>query len=209
MEGRDTQNNTIETTPEAARVKKPASAPQDATTHGPQTEAQDFTTIPSQNVTAEQGGVDEKKSQESLSQDVAADSVTFDSGPGFVDVNGDVGGPGHNETEVDIVTVPCPGADPVQTWTYDHTHDRRVCSINANVGSRTSLRMPSPWVTRDLRRRISIARVFLYKHRALEEGMTLKSLSEDLLDQIEQTRRGTVSVPPPSRPLAHTDHVHA
>ena len=110
-----------------------------------------------------------------------------DSGPGFVNVDGEVGGSGHNETQVDIIAVPCPGADPVQTWTWDDD----TCgdaSISFEIGSRISFRRPSQWVTRDLRKSASIARVFLYRHRALEDGMTLQSLAKDLLDQVRQMR---------------------
>ncbi|TKW49079.1 hypothetical protein CTA1_2021 [Colletotrichum tanaceti] len=39
--------------------------------------------------------------------------------PGFADIDGEVDGLGYNETSVDIVCVPCPGADPVETWARD------------------------------------------------------------------------------------------
>lgn len=115
-------------------------------------------------------------------------------GPGFVDIDGEVGGSGHNETEVDIIAVGCPGADPVQTWTYDSESD---CgrSVRSAVGSRGSAWRPGPWITRDLRSVVSIARVFLYKHRDLKEGVNLRTLSEDLLAQVHQQRGGTVSPP--------------
>ncbi|KAL2127861.1 hypothetical protein VTI74DRAFT_10082 [Chaetomium olivicolor] len=132
--------------------------------------------------------------QDTVGRGSAAVSLAAGWGPGFVDVSGDVGGPGHNETLVDIIAVPCPGADPIQTWTYGH----ELCSdasIPSEVGSRSSLRRPTPWVTRDLRNAASIARVFLYRHRALEDGMTLESLSDDLLEQVLQNRRGTQSRP--------------
>jgi hypothetical protein len=130
-------------------------------------------------------------------------ALSAELGPGFVDISGDVGGPGHNETFVDIIAVPCPGADPVWTWTYSHEfyhdHDASIPSDigSRDVGSRSSFRRasrPSPWITRDLRMSASIARVFLYRHRALKEGMTLESMSEDLLDQVEQVRKEAVGV---------------
>ncbi|KAJ4293907.1 hypothetical protein N0V88_005421 [Collariella sp. IMI 366227] len=132
--------------------------------------------------------------QETVGRGSAAVSLAPGWGPGFVDVSGDVGGSGHNETEVDVIAVPCPGADPLLTWTYGHELCGNV-SIASEGGSRTSLRRPSPWVTRDLRIASSIARVFLYRHRALEEGMTLDSLSSDLLEQVAQSRRGAKSRP--------------
>lgn len=127
-------------------------------------------------------------------QESAASSLAGGVGPGFVDVDGDVGGSGHNETEVDIFAVPCPGADPVQTWTYNY-ESYSDYSVSCDGGSRSSFHRPKPWVTMALRKSASIARVFLYRHRALEDGMTLQSLSEDLLDQVDQIRNGAVGAP--------------
>lgn len=119
--------------------------------------------------------------------------ATADLGPGFVDINGDVGGIGHNETEVDVIAVPCPGADPVNTWTYSQDLWTET-DVPGEAGSRTSLRIRGPWVTKNLRRAANIARVFLYRHRELEDGMTLESLAKDLLNQVEQMRKGVVRV---------------
>ncbi|KAK4190766.1 hypothetical protein QBC35DRAFT_488885 [Podospora australis] len=133
-------------------------------------------------------------------------------GPGFAEESGDVGGHGYDETEVDIIAVPCPGADPVQTWIYDHdsSSDSNYpvevgshLSRNSTQTSRShssSIRRASPWVTLKLRERASIARVFLYRHRTLHEGMTLKSLSNDLLEQVQKIRNGA------SRPLFFIAH---
>jgi hypothetical protein len=136
--------------------------------------------------------------QGSLGQELATASVNDDLGPGFANVDGDVGGSGHNETVVDVIAVPCPGADPVQTWTYDHELFSDIsipCETGSRHSLRSSLRRPRPWVTRKLRNSASIARVFLYRHRVLEAGMTLHSLSEDLLDQVDQIRNGDVGEP--------------
>ncbi|EAQ84956.1 hypothetical protein CHGG_08970 [Chaetomium globosum CBS 148.51] len=62
----------------------------------------------------------EGQAWESLGGEPAPDVLPADLGPGFVDVNGDVGGSGHNETVVDVIAVPCPGADPINTWTFGH-----------------------------------------------------------------------------------------
>lgn len=145
----------------------------------------------------------------SLGPETAAASFADHSGPGFVNVDGDVGGPGHNETVVDVIAVPCPGADPIQTWTYDSDfyggESSVACDFGSHTSVRTSLRNPSPWVTGKLRNSASIARVLLYKHRSLEDGMTLQSLSEDLLDQVERIRIGAVGVVPRSSSSCHPD----
>ncbi|GAB1315941.1 DUF676 domain-containing protein [Madurella fahalii] len=143
----------------------------------------------------------EKEAQTTPGRAPTAVSTMADDGPGFVDVNGDVGGPGHNETEADIIAVACPGADPVHTWIYDSDSDYDHVP-QPDIGSRSSAWRPSPWVTRDLRNAVNIARVFLYRHRALKEGVNLKTLSEDLLAQVHQQRKGAQQ----SRPLFFIAH---
>ena len=155
-------------------------------------QVKDFSSAPPSQDDAVQGG-QESQARGSLGDEPASVVLAVDSGPGFVDVNGDVGGPGHNETVVDVIAVPCPGADPVQTWMFGH-EAYTDASVPSETGSRSSLRRPGPWVTRELRMAANIARVFLYRHRALEDGMTLESLSEDLLDQVERIRNGAVGV---------------
>lgn len=133
-------------------------------------------------------------------------------GAGFAEYRGDVGGHGYDETEVDIIAVPCPGADPIQTWIYDSDSSSAESNYHVEVGShitrsnqstrssQSSLRRSSPWVTLRLRERVNIARVFLYRHRHLEEGMNLKSLANDLLEQVQDIRKGS------SRPLFFIAH---
>ncbi|KAK4229468.1 hypothetical protein QBC38DRAFT_453291 [Podospora fimiseda] len=164
--------------------------------------------------------------------------ATEELGPGFADESGDVGGHGYNDTTVDIIAVPCPGADPVQTWIYDHDSStdslfparsasfmsRSIRNSRSDPGSRhgsrhgsqpgsqhgsqhdshhgshnslsSSTRRASPWVTYKLRERVNgTARVFLYRHRCLAEGMTLKTLSNDLLEQVLEIRKGKTSRP--------------
>jgi hypothetical protein len=154
-----------------------------------QIQVKDFSPAPPQDddVAEKQKGL----AWESLGADPTPAPLPADSGPGFVDVNGDVGGSGHNETVVDIIAVPCPGADPINTWTFGHETSGDA-STSGEMGSRSSSRRPGPWVTKNLRMAASIARVSLYRHRALEDGMTLKSLAEDLLDQVERIRDGAV-----------------
>lgn len=113
-------------------------------------------------------------------------------GPGFVEISGDVGGPGTNETRVDVIVVPCPGADPLQTWTYDPALESDTSSIPGDHGSKASFRIPTPWVTKDLRSHVNTARVCVYTHGKLKEGMTLESLAEDLLRQVTSLRAESV-----------------
>ncbi len=196
MEQDNNQNNPTDKA-EAASLQPRAEhqlQPVAATTTATQTHAADSSTVPGPSSRDQDPGHDAAVADDrgNLAPQPTTLSLPVDFGPGFAEVNGDVGGTGHNETSVDIIAVPCPGADPIQTWTYDAELDSEA-SIPSEAASRFSLRRPEPWVTRKLRGVSSIARVFLYRHRALADGMTLQSLSEDLLEQVDRMREGGVS----------------
>ncbi|OLN89347.1 hypothetical protein CCHL11_08996 [Colletotrichum chlorophyti] len=129
--------------------------------------------------------------------------------PGFAHVDGDVKGPGYNDTFVDIVCVPCPGADPVETWARDPLPDGffgrpEVVSgavrelVGASILSPTANRyLPQVahlWVRQGIRKEVSLARVLLYRHRELVEGVTLHELADDLIEQVWSMRHGEVRV---------------
>lgn len=187
---------------------------QDVVAAAPGVQAQDFSeSQPSQDhalqeLVSQDSSGKGKEAQTTVGLGPTTDTAVADDEPGFVDVNGDVGGPGHNETEVDIIAVACPGADPVSTWIYDHDSDYDH-GISSDIGSRASAWRSGPWVTRDLRSTVSIARVFLYRHRALREGVNLKILSEDLLAQLHQQRRGAVRLFPLSAYRVPTDRLNS
>ena len=142
----------------------------------------------------------------------ASSSITQpDTGPGFAHIDGDIGGAGYNDTEVDVITVPCPGADPVQTWTSDPLPDDyfrfpsrsescrlpAVAQLAGDAILSPAIDHPLPraghiWVRRGIRRNASTARVLLYRHCALVEGLNLERLARDLLDRVQQQRQGTV-----------------
>lgn len=132
-----------------------------------------------------------------------------DLGPGFAQIDGDISGPGYNDTKVDVIAVPCPGADPVQTWTSEYPSEDFLDSASGSDIRPTVAKLagdailspaidrPLPraghiWVRRSIRKSASTARVMLYKHKALSEGLNLDRLARDLLDQVLQQRRGTV-----------------
>ena len=135
-----------------------------------------------------------------------------DLGPGFAYIDGEIGGTGYNDTKVDVITVACPGADPVQTWTLDPlpqdifgpgpgTELRRMPTPRRPLSDIPPLPAPDHpppragqvWVRQGIRQSANTARVMLYRHRPLSEGINLDNLARDLLDQIQQQRRGTVS----------------
>ncbi|KAK3682502.1 hypothetical protein B0T22DRAFT_385937 [Podospora appendiculata] len=157
---------------------------------------------------------------DALKPDRVGNPCHADSDPGFAHVDGDVDGPGYNDTKVDIIAVPCPGADPVQTWIRDPlpdhsfdfpTPDNAGLPTVAKLAGKAILspavsghfaRAPHMWARQGIRGFVSTARVMLYRHRALADGIDLEGLAMDLLDQIQQLRQGTGR----SRPLFFIAH---
>ncbi|KAI8959067.1 hypothetical protein F5Y11DRAFT_350915 [Daldinia sp. FL1419] len=139
----------------------------------------------------------------------------WDPEPGFAHIDGDVNGHGYNQTTVDIIAVPCIGASPVDTWARDPlTEDyfgspapnelHRYSTVKELPGSSIlspTINRPLPkasqtWIRQGIRKEVSTARVLLYRHRELAEGMTLDQAADDLLEQIKKIRvRQTKSRP--------------
>lgn len=133
----------------------------------------------------------------------------WDPRPGFAHIDGDVNGRGYNETSVDIVCVPCPGADPVETWARDplpegyfgrpgdvpQTVAKELAggSILSPTINRHLPKAAHLWVRQGIRKEVSEARVLLYRHRELIEGLTLDELADDLIEQVWNVRYGNVS----------------
>lgn len=131
----------------------------------------------------------------------------WDPEPGFAHIDGEIGGSGYNETTVDIVTVACPGADPVETWTRDplpegyfgDPFDNDVTShpaikqlagdaiLSPGIGGNFS-KAVHLWVRQGIRRYASYARVMLYRHRELTDGTTINQLARDLLKSVVERR---------------------
>ncbi|KAK8001660.1 hypothetical protein PG991_013882 [Apiospora marii] len=131
----------------------------------------------------------------------------WDPEPGFAHVDGEIGGSGYNETKTDIIAIPCPGASPVETWMreplpdgyFGHPTNRELDSHPAlkefqghtilSPAINTALpKAKHLWIRQGIRREANTARVMLYRHRELREGLTLDDLAEDLLDQLHRNR---------------------
>ncbi|KAI0123428.1 hypothetical protein BJ170DRAFT_108414 [Xylariales sp. AK1849] len=145
----------------------------------------------------------------------------WDPEPGFSHVDGDIGGPGYNETKVDIIAIPCIGASPVETWTRDPLPDGYFgfppqtelgkyptvkelpgSSILSPAITRHLPKAKHLWVRQGIRREVNTARVLLYRHRELNEDVTLDQMADDLLESICRLREGQTR----SRPLFFICH---
>ncbi|KAI2613443.1 hypothetical protein GGR54DRAFT_651051 [Hypoxylon sp. NC1633] len=150
-----------------------------------------------------------------------AGSSDWNPEPGFAAIDGDVSGHSYNQTTVDVVAVPCIGASPVDTWARDPlTGDyfgtpapiEQQMYPTVNELPKNSLLSPTinrhlpkasqSWIRQGVRDEVSIARVLLYRHRELVEGMTLDQAADDLLEQIAKMRAGQSG----SRPIFFICH---
>jgi hypothetical protein len=99
----------------------------------------------------------------------------------------------HDETTVDVVTVPCPGADPLRSWNRDGLLGRyfgapsmRDPEVDRAAAAGTA--SSSSWVRQGIRREADVARILLYGHPPVTEGMTLGKLADALLVELRAVR---------------------
>ncbi|KAG4277272.1 hypothetical protein FPRO04_07569 [Fusarium proliferatum] len=98
----------------------------------------------------------------------------------------------HDQTTVDIVTVPCPGADPLRTWSRDGLMSRYygALSMRDAEGAGSDADRPAPsWVRQGLRREADRARILLYEHPSTTEDTRLSTLADALLEEMENLRK--------------------
>ncbi|KAM5344755.1 hypothetical protein ACJ41O_010617 [Fusarium nematophilum] len=115
----------------------------------------------------------------------------------------------HDQTTVDIITVPCPGGDPLRTWSRDALMGRYFGALSmrdAEGSTASDPDRPAPsWVRQGIRREADRARILLYEHPAIDEedgAATLSSLADALLEALERLRRSEVQ----SRPVVFVGH---
>ncbi|KAM0340845.1 hypothetical protein ACHAPU_010261 [Fusarium lateritium] len=97
----------------------------------------------------------------------------------------------HDQTTVDIVAVPCPGADPVRTWSRDGLMGRYYGALSmreAEGSAGPDDRTPPSWIRQGIRREADRARILLYTHPS-SEAMTLNKLSDALLNELDDLRK--------------------
>ncbi|KAI1266432.1 hypothetical protein F5Y18DRAFT_358399 [Xylariaceae sp. FL1019] len=130
-------------------------------------------------------------------------------GPGFEIVDGEIDGRGYNETSCDVIAVPCVGAAPIDTWVRDplgegyftlpapvelekYSTVKRLpaSSVLTPTIDRVLPKASHLWIRQGIRKEVSKARVMLYRHRELAEGITIEQAADDLLIEISRMRDG-------------------
>lgn len=95
----------------------------------------------------------------------------------------------HDETSVDVVTVPCPGAHPLRSWNRDGLMGRYFGAPSMRDAEVHEAERQNPsWVRQGIRREASRARILLYEHPEVVEGTTLNTLAIALLDELKALR---------------------
>ncbi|KAJ8124958.1 hypothetical protein O1611_g8682 [Lasiodiplodia mahajangana] len=100
--------------------------------------------------------------------------------PGFEHVDGDIEGCGYNETTVDIIALE----------KYSTVKELPASSVLTPTINRVLPPASHLWIRQGIRKEVSQARVMLYRHRELVDGMTIESAADDLIEQVLKTREG-------------------
>ncbi|KAK0383800.1 hypothetical protein NLU13_9711 [Sarocladium strictum] len=96
----------------------------------------------------------------------------------------------HDETTVDIVTIPCPGGHALRTWNRDGLISRFFGAPSMRDAEVDGTDAPGlSWVRQGIRREANRARIALYEHPEAAGGTTLSTLADALLQDLEALRR--------------------
>ncbi|KAG9252182.1 uncharacterized protein F5Z01DRAFT_682702 [Emericellopsis atlantica] len=111
----------------------------------------------------------------------------------------------HDQTTVDIITVPCPGGDALRSWNRDGLLGRYfgAPAMRDAEGASGNLQGAS-WVRQGIRREANVARILLYEHPVLEEGTTIGDLADALLEDLRATRDESANGQRPIVFIAHS-----
>ncbi|KAI7776077.1 hypothetical protein LA080_005851 [Diaporthe eres] len=146
--------------------------------------------------------------------------------PQFVARDGAIGGKSHNETNVDVVLVSCPGADPHETWmreslprdffkrtpTFHYAKAMKRNESQVAKGPTASTPLPPilgkdhksapSWARSGVRHEANTARVLTYDHGDITPDRSLKTMADDLLSSLCTETAGKIA----RRPLFFICH---
>ncbi|KAM0440539.1 hypothetical protein ACHAQK_005510 [Fusarium lateritium] len=135
------------------------------------------------NVNTTKSEVEEKISEETIADTEKRGSFIIDPDGEFT----------HDQTTVDIVAVPCPGADPIRTWSRDGLMSRYYGALSmrdAEGSTGLDNDRPAPsWIRQGIRREADRARILLYRHPSAVEGVRLSALADALLNELDKLRK--------------------
>lgn len=94
----------------------------------------------------------------------------------------------HDETTVDVVTVPCPGGHPLKTWNRDGLISRYFGAPSMRDADDEAEHPGPSWVRQGIRREADRARILLYEHPTVADGSTLSGLADALLEELRLLR---------------------
>ncbi|KAF4466612.1 hypothetical protein FALBO_6539 [Fusarium albosuccineum] len=153
----------------------------------------DYTTVKKQDedkVSGETTAAESEEQKKDMIEEVEEKEEPPKRGSFTIDPEGELT---HDQTTVDVVTVPCPGGDPLRTWNRDGLMGRYFGALSmrdAEGAAPSETDRPAPsWVRQGIRREADQARILLYEHPAVVEGMTLSTLADALLDELERLRK--------------------
>ncbi|ROW01877.1 hypothetical protein VMCG_05611 [Cytospora schulzeri] len=119
--------------------------------------------------------------------------------PGFASQDGEINGKSYNETDVDVVLVPCPGAHPHETWTRDpittifgrsptsqpmHAHRTLIAGVPLEPALGRDAKKAPSWARGGIKKEVNSARVLSYDHGDITDSRNLKSMADDLLRHV-------------------------
>ncbi|KAM0204995.1 hypothetical protein ACHAPA_008515 [Fusarium lateritium] len=135
------------------------------------------------NVNTTKSEVEEKISEETIADTEKRGSFIIDPDGEFT----------HDQTTVDIVAVPCPGADPIRTWSRDGLMSRYYGALSmrdAEGSTGLDNDRPAPsWIRQGIRCEADRARILLYRHPSAVEGVRLSALADALLNELDKLRK--------------------
>jgi len=110
----------------------------------------------------------------------------------------------HDQTTVDVVAVPCPGAHSIRTWSRDGRMGRffGALSMRDAEGQAEDDRPAPSWIRQGIRREADRARILLYEHPATVDGTRLSTLADALLEELKELRKREHQ----TRPLVFVGH---
>ncbi|KOS17214.1 Protein SERAC1 [Escovopsis weberi] len=166
--------------------EKPSGTETDDTSLGKEEEAVDYEKVEKEREEDKKGDKEKDKSKDKDTKQGSKKRRVAATGRFTIDPEGELT---HDETSVDVVTVPCPGGHALKSWNRDGLVGRYfgAPSMRDAEVSEADRQGPS-WVRQGIRREADRARILLYEHPEMVQGTTLNKLAMALLESLRKLR---------------------